>query len=384
MTIEAIRKLEQTYKDQSYVLPNSHEAIEAYLSWHRTALLLFTDYIPNDDEDYLAFKNLKNNKNGYGLIDNFQGINSRYELLIHKVQKQLKASNEHISPKETNNMAVTEKQPLVFISHSSKDKPFVDELVDLLETIGLDSSNLFCSSIPGYWIGLSQDIFKELLNLFTDRKLYVIFIHSPRYYQSAVSLNEMGAAWVLKTDFCSFLTNDMEFSAMTGVINSSMIGIKCNTEEASYRLDEFKEQLISFLNLPKVDMPKWERKKKRFLEAVCTIKNPLPFNFAAKEDNLKARIQGRILSGEKGSRTLLITNNGETTAKNLRVEWLNKEESDEVFVLGDFTEIGNLTPFNERKYPIMLAVGHPELMKLRYHWEDEYSDSNSFEEDLQL
>ena len=39
------------------------------------------------------------------------------------------------------------KTPMVFISHSSKDKDFANALVALLEDIGFDSSNLFCSSV---------------------------------------------------------------------------------------------------------------------------------------------------------------------------------------------------------------------------------------------
>ena len=102
------------------------------------------------------------------------------------------------------------KTPMVFISHSSKDIEFVEALVTLFESLGFDDKTLFCSSIPDYWIGLSKDIFASLRQLFTDHELFVIFIQSPRYYESAVSLNEMGAAWVLQTDYCSILTKDMK------------------------------------------------------------------------------------------------------------------------------------------------------------------------------
>ena len=59
-----------------------------------------------------------------------------------------------------------ERNLLVFIIHASADKIFVEELVDLLETMGLDATNLFCSSVPGYWIGLSKNIYAELFKLF--------------------------------------------------------------------------------------------------------------------------------------------------------------------------------------------------------------------------
>jgi len=165
------------------------------------------------------------------------------------------------------------KSPMVFISHSSKDRDFADALVVLLEDIGFDSSNLFCSSIDGYGIGLSEDIFETLRSLFNEHDLYVIFIHSPRYYESAVSLNEMGAAWVLKTDFCSILTSDMEFSKMTGVVNDSKISIKVNNDDAPARLTELKDKLISMFELKAIDAIKWERKRQMFLDRVTNRKN---------------------------------------------------------------------------------------------------------------
>lgn len=165
------------------------------------------------------------------------------------------------------------KSPMVFISHSSKDKDFADALVVLLEDIGFDSSNLFCSSIDGYGVGLSEDIFETLRSLFNEHDLYVIFIHSPRYYESAVSLNEMGAAWVLKTDFCSLLTNDMEFSNMSGVVNDSKISIKVDNNDAPARLTELKDKLISLFGLKTIDAIKWERKRQMFLDRVTNRKN---------------------------------------------------------------------------------------------------------------
>ena len=171
---------------------------------------------------------------------------------------------------EKKDISKQEKKPLVFISHSSKDFSFVEALVELLEGIGLDESNLFCSSIPGYWIGLSKNIFDVLRSKFTDCNLYVIFVQSPRFYQSPVSLNEMGAAWVLKSEHCSILTQDMDFSAMTAVVNSHETAIKVNTNDVKARLSDFKDILVNFLGIPDVAPIKWDRLRERFLSSVVT------------------------------------------------------------------------------------------------------------------
>lgn len=188
-------------------------------------------------------------------------LNSIYELMIFDIDHK----EDDVEEKKP------EKTPLVFISHSSKDKEFAESLVTLLEDIGLDSSNLFCSSVDGYGIGIGKDIFDTLLNLFSEHNLFVIFIQSPRYYKSAVSLNEMGAAWVLKTDFCSFLTSDMEFKKMEGVVNDSKISIKVNEDSTPARLTELKDKLTIFLGLPQVNNIKWERKRQDFINKVTSI-----------------------------------------------------------------------------------------------------------------
>lgn len=160
------------------------------------------------------------------------------------------------------------KPPMVFISHSSKDKAFVEALVELLEGIGLTPETLFCSSIQGYWIGLSQNIFEALRSQFLERSLYVIFVQSPNFYQSPVSLNEMGAAWALKADYCSILTSEMDYNEMTAVVNSHEIAIKVNTEEAPARLTEMKDSILKFLGKDDISRVVWKRKLDKFLKSV--------------------------------------------------------------------------------------------------------------------
>jgi hypothetical protein len=163
------------------------------------------------------------------------------------------------------------KKPMVFISHSSKDYDFVEALTDMLQHIGLTHENLFCSSIPGLWIGLSQDIFESLRQLFQEYDLYVIFVQSHRYYESAASLNEMGAAWVLQTKFCSILTKDMNYDDMKGVFDKNKIAIKVNDNDAPYRLTELKNDIFKFLHLDPIDETRWERERTKFLKQVKEI-----------------------------------------------------------------------------------------------------------------
>lgn len=162
-----------------------------------------------------------------------------------------------------------EKSYKVFISHSSKDVDFVGHLVDLLEVLGIDGNNkLFCSSIPLYGIELSGNIFDTLLTQFKNHKLYVIFVHSDNYYSSPISLNEMGAAWVLKSKHCSFLTKGFPYAGMKGVVNDTEISIKVDDKQAPHRLNQMKDELVSLLKLNPIEQNKWEWKRDQFLERV--------------------------------------------------------------------------------------------------------------------
>ena len=257
---QKIRKLEREYVAEMEIDPNSRAAINAYLIWFSETLLYLSDFYSIANSDFLRFKSIDNSGNGYCLKTNYHSILAIYNLLMKNVSKQLST--------DTNN---AKKTPMVFVSHSAKDKRFVEAFVDMLESLGFTSENLFCSSIEGYGIPLSNDIFETLRALFSEHDLFVIFIHSPRYYSSAISLNEMGAAWVLRTDFCSILTKDMEFSGMKGVVNANSISIKVDSEEAPARLTELKDQLLKKFSLIPIDQTRWERKRNVFLDVVKTI-----------------------------------------------------------------------------------------------------------------
>ena len=90
------------------------------------------------------------------------------------------------------------KKPLIFISHSSKNKDQVAKIADLLRSINLSPRrDIFCSSLPGYGIPNGANIFDFLRERFLNYDLHIIFVHSPEYYESPVSLNEMGPALLL-------------------------------------------------------------------------------------------------------------------------------------------------------------------------------------------
>ena len=398
MSIDNVRQLEMEYRDfERYRNSwNLTPAITAYKKWHSAALILFSDYLSEKDSDYIDFKNLDYGTNGYTMHSAFTNIAGKYNLLMHKVEKAISLKKE-----KSDIVRDEEKLPMIFISHAFADKHFVEALVRLLEGIGFDESNLFCSSIPEYGIALSENIFDKLLNLFRERELYVLFIHSPRYYTRPVCLNEMGAAWALKSEYYSILTKDMSYDMMSGVVTSDRIAIKVDADDAKARMTQMFESLKSTFSINNVSQIKWERLRDMFLSEVNAIHSLLPevSEFSTplddeykrllvdkmkreEEDLKRALIRGEIVKGSRaGSQELCVYNSGRVKATNVVVEWLN--EDDGIFVRGDMN-IGDLSPQNKRVFYLLLCEGHSETMNLRYTWSDELNEKNIYEEQLQL
>lgn len=166
------------------------------------------------------------------------------------------------------------RPPKVFISHKKEDKDYADALVNLINfIIGSDGDKIFCSSVQGYGIKQSRDIMDELKAQFENHDIFMVIIHSPRYYQSAVCLNEMGAAWVMGTHFSSFLTKDCKPDQMRGVINKEKIFIDPNddSDQLNAHLNDFKNDLVAFFGIQQVEENKWENARNRFVKEVSSL-----------------------------------------------------------------------------------------------------------------
>lgn len=392
---ERIEDLHQKYltlRENTPMMKRDGEECKAYHKWYNSAYVYFKSFGQlQSDPDFQSFVNAEKEGNCFVLEHIYETICPSYQVLMLKTKDMSKAADANS----------VEKTPMVFISHSSKDKSFAEALVVMLEDIGFDCSNLFCSSVDGYGIGLSEDIFEVLRGLFREHNLFVIFILSPRYYKSPISLNEMGAAWVLRTDFCSFLTADMDFDLMKGVVNGNTISIKVNAEDTPARLTELKEKLTQLFHLSPLDAIKWERKRNTFLKVVNAIEynekptTPLtPIDDEYKRlqveklkreeiERKQAKVRGNIIEGSSlGSRILKIFNAGQSKARNVSVDWLNPD--DLVMVQWEFGQLGDISPQSNRSFKIALCEGHSDIMRLRYTWSDDNEGNNTYEEDIQL
>lgn len=213
------------------------------------------------------------------------------------------------------------KSPKLFISHKSEDLPFVKELVRMLEFIvGSDNEKIFCSSIAGYDIKPGREILSELKRQFSHYDIYFIVVHSPRYYRSPICLNEMGAAWVLGTRFCSLLTSDCSYGFLKGAIDNKYISIKVNDEQETVvsKLNYFKDDLLKIFSIDKFNNNRWENVRNEFIERTCEIEYDQTEDISSGNSTVaKAEIVAEVINTSPVM--IDISNQGDSTAENFNV-----------------------------------------------------------------
>ena len=215
--------------------------------------------------------------NSTGVIHKFKGNNFNERENFNKLKSSLfvirKNIDKYFPKEEIEEMeANTMLKPKIFISHSSADLKYIEPFVELLADIGMTNDNLFCSSVPDYAIPLNQDIYDYLASLFRECKLYVIFALSDNYYSRPACMNEMGAAWVLKSEYTSILLPKFEYKEIKGAVNPNKIGMKLDDDDEllKKRLGELKNIISEKFDISVPDM-RWEKKRNDFISKIKSL-----------------------------------------------------------------------------------------------------------------
>lgn len=154
----------------------------------------------------------------------------------------------------------------IFISHSSLDKDVVEKVIDYLIAMGVSHKSIFCSSFEGYGI-LVGDNFLDTIKEKISSNTLVLFILSPNFYESPVSLCEMGAAWVNSKEHVPMLIPPFEFVDIKGVIPLTQ-GLKIDDKQ---KLNSLKVRIERFLSLDPMDVSIWERKRDSIFNSIQPI-----------------------------------------------------------------------------------------------------------------
>ena len=198
--------------------------------------------------------------------EHIECFNRDFEITIMQFKSYIEELKKEVEFNQnlTNNLCENSIEK-VFISHSSKDSFYADEIIEIIETIGLSSEQIFCSSFEGYGVDLGEN-FMERLKKELDSSVLVIFILSENFYSSPVSLCEMGATWIKTNEHIPILIPPFDYKNIKGVIPLTQ-GFNIN-ETLKFNL--FKESIERYFKLRPIDFSVWERKRDKIINRIIS------------------------------------------------------------------------------------------------------------------
>lgn len=242
--------------------------VPQYQEWKEDLLFEFRSIPDSYSDDYIKeiIKILSGTLNSYQENKDFNVLKAKLKTVRKNIDQYFPAESTQNHVKET----IMQKQPKIFISHSSDDKEQAKRFVTLLEQMGLNENQIFCSSVPGYDIGIDGDIFEGIKKQFTESELHVIYLLSDHYYESEVGLNEMGAAWIVQTKYTLILLPGFDFDQIKGVVNKNQIGIKLDNsrDEVKDKLNQLYDNIVEKFKLQKKKQIVWEEKRDSFIDEI--------------------------------------------------------------------------------------------------------------------
>lgn len=205
------------------------------------------------------------------LISSYEALMGILEALVSDDELWEEDSGEETI--KENNTTKERHKKMIFISHATDDKAFTAAFVELLYGIGLNEDDIVCSSYPGAGIPLGSNAYKWLVEKFQKCDLHIIYFLSHNYYDSAASLNEMGAAWALKQKWDGILLPGFEFADIKGCIDADQISIKLDgdEQELKHRLGELKDNIAREFGTRIITSTRWEKIRDEFIEKVSKI-----------------------------------------------------------------------------------------------------------------
>ncbi|MCK9330107.1 MAG: toll/interleukin-1 receptor domain-containing protein [Candidatus Cloacimonetes bacterium] len=143
-------------------------------------------------------------------------------------------------------------KPKIFLSHSSDDKKYGDALQKLITGLGIDNSQLIYTSHPLHKIPLDNNIYEYLRSVINDN-VFMIFLWSNTYIKKPACLNEMGAAWLVCSDYTNIYTPDFNFRNSKYhdcAVDTNKIGIKLDASiNCKAGIQELKNKILKMFNL---------------------------------------------------------------------------------------------------------------------------------------
>lgn len=192
--------------------------------------------------------------------DHLRCFRRDFKMLIGSIEEYIQELEEAAPHTLAEEVLTTEGSiNKVFISHASKDAEVVEEVIELLEAIGVESNQIFCTSFEGYGIELGENFLDAIKSELSSESM-VLFVLTENFYASPVCMCEMGAAWVLSKDHIPLVVPPLTYSDVKGVLPLTQGMVLTD----AMKLNSFKEKIEKTFDITKkLSFSTWERKRDR-------------------------------------------------------------------------------------------------------------------------
>ena len=265
INIKALKKLIK----KSEMITHENHRDRVFKIWIENVREIFIQVFGENSIEFNHFSLLRfkyhleqlGNVNGYASYD-LKCFRESFKILISSINEYIVELEEGLG--DSISLEKEKVAPTIFISHCSKDSEFVNEVIEILETVGVDSNKIFCTSFDGYGIGLGDNFLDAIKDELSSNSL-VIFILSKNFYKSPVCLCEMGAAWVLSKNHIPILIPPLDYVDVKGVIPLSQ-GFKIDEES---KINLFKDKVEEFFSISStMNITVWEKKRDKITSSI--------------------------------------------------------------------------------------------------------------------
>lgn len=132
---------------------------------------------------------------------------NRNKALVLQLYEELKNYDFSILD---NNDNIVMNAPKIFLSHCSANIKHGNAIERLLSSLGVKPTQLVYTSHPLHKIPLGENIY-EYLRENIVHNVFVIILWSNEYIESPACLSEMGAAWVIQSDYTNIYVPNFDF-----------------------------------------------------------------------------------------------------------------------------------------------------------------------------
>lgn len=274
MDINSKIKLLQKLLDKSEIVKVESSGDTDFKTWKNLVERTLIKVFGKESTEYEHFSDLKfyfpamiyTSSSDY-TSDHLRCFRRDFKMLIDSIQEYLGEFEDE--PQE--NVVSIEELPAniskIFISHASKDADVVEEIIEMLESIGIESNQIFCTSFEGYGIGLGENFLDTIKSELSSDSL-VLFVLSENFYNSPVCMCEMGATWVLSKEHIPIVVPPLSYDDIKGVFPLSQGFILTDP----LKLNSFKEKIESTFNVSNpLSFSTWEWKRDRICNRLSSI-----------------------------------------------------------------------------------------------------------------